>query len=197
MLAIASILKEARLGRGEDRLAVVGGVGLQCIVVADGAGGMARGSEAAESVCHALAAETDWARWLERQDAALAARNTGQTAVVCLSITGDGRISGASVGDCAAWLFGRDTHEHLTESQVRKPLLGDGAAQAAAFEGRLAGRTLVVATDGLWKYMALSRIAIAAAIRPLEAALFALIDGVRLPNGTLQDDVAIVLCEEA
>ena len=54
-----------------------------------------------------------------------------------------------------------------------------------------------MATDGLWKYMKPARIAKAAAIRPLEAACAALVDGARLRNGTLQDDVALVLAELA
>jgi len=52
-----------------------------------------------------------------------------------------------------------------------------------------------MATDGLWKYMDRARIAKAASIRPLEAACTALVGGARLKNGTLQDDVAIVLAE--
>lgn len=84
-----------------------------------------------------------------------------------------------------------------------------------------AHRTIVVASDGLWKYVnheriaetaalvrmptsqhdpkimlaVAVRIAEAAALRPLEAVLDALVAGVRLRSGGLQDDVAIVVCE--
>jgi hypothetical protein len=75
--------------------------------------------------------------------------------------------------------------------------LGEGTAQPAGFEARLGRGTLLMATDGLWKYMDRARIAKAASIRPLEAACTALVGGVRLKGGTLQDDVAIVLAELA
>ena len=43
--------------------------------------------------------------------------------------------------------------------------------------------------------MAHARIAEAAALRPLESVLAALVNGVRLRSGALQDDAAIVVCE--
>jgi len=60
--------------------------------------------------------------------------------------------------------------------------------------------SLVVATDGLWKYLNHGRIAKAAALRPLDVAVEALVEGhrpegVRLWSGTLQDDVAVTLVE--
>ena len=55
----------------------------------------------------------------------------------------------------------------------------------------------MMATDRLWKYMKPARIAKAASIRPLDVACAALVDGARLKNGTLQDDIALVLAELA
>jgi hypothetical protein len=92
-------------------------------------------------------------------------------------------------------VFGHGEPVDLTAGQVCKPLLGDGGAVPVAFTGHLGGGTLVVASDGLWKYMKRARIAEAAALRPLGSALAAMIDGVRLRSGALQDDVAIVVCE--
>jgi serine/threonine protein phosphatase PrpC len=197
-LILATRLVEARPGRGEDRIAVVVKAQQTLIVVADGAGGVAKGAEAAEIVCGTLtsAAEiSDWSQWLMQQDAALLSKNTGQAAAIGLSVSAEGVAQGASVGDCECWLFDRDRCFNLTEQQVRKPMLGDGGIPVG-FSARLAPRaTLVVATDGLWKYIPRARIAEAVIKRPLEDALTALVDGVRLRSGTLQDDVAIVMCE--
>jgi serine/threonine protein phosphatase PrpC len=137
----------------------------------------------------------DWAAWLAQQDAGLAANGTGMAAAIVLSISDEGDVCGASVGDCEAWLFGEREPLNLTGRQVRKPLLGDGAAVPTTFAARMSGGTLILATDGLWKYMSRSRIAEISTTRPLEAAIAALVDGLRLRSGALQDDVAIVMCE--
>jgi serine/threonine protein phosphatase PrpC len=132
---------------------------------------------------------------LAQRDAALAAKSTGLAAAVVLSVADDGTIQGASVGDCEAWVFGDGQAMNLTEGQVRKPLLGDGDAIPEGFTAHLSSGTIVAASDGLWKYMGHARIAGAALLRPLESAVAAMIDGVRLRNGALQDDIAIVVCE--
>lgn len=164
------------------------------IAVVDGAGGVAGGVQAAESICRGLADDaSDWESWMRKQDGTLAARGTGLAAAVVLSIADDGVIRGASVGDCGAWVIERDVAD-LTSAQVRKPLLGDGHAAPVGFTARWSGGTLIMATDGLWKYLSHALIVEFAARRPLEAALDALVDGVRLPSGGLQDDIAIVLC---
>ena len=195
-LAITTQIEEARRGGGEDRIAVIEFVGGKAVVVADGAGGVAGGADAAEALCRALTADAkDWPAWLAQQDAALAATNTGLAAAVVLSATDDGVMRGASVGDCEVWLFGQGEAVNLTARQVRKPLLGDGAAVPIGFTVRVACGTIVAASDGLWKYMGHGRIARAAAMRPLESAVDALVDGVRLPNGALQDDIAVVVLD--
>lgn len=193
---IATRVEEARRGRGEDRIAVVETPNRKLIVVADGAGGVAGGARAAESICGALTGDTsDWATWLSQQDARLMDHGTGLAAVVALSISDDGTIQGASVGDCEAWLFARGEAVNLTARQVRKPLIGDGGAVPTSFTARASAGTLIVATDGLWKYIKPARIAEIATTRPLESAVAALVDGVRLRSGSLQDDVAILMCE--
>ena len=203
----ATLVEEARRGRGEDRTAVVRLRGRTLIVVADGAGGVGRGAEAAEFVCTALRSlsptdhhELDWADWLADLDRRMAASSSGLAAAVVVELRSDGAVRGASVGDCEAWLFdhgaqgagrGERGARELTSSQVRKPLLGEGTATPVSFEANAAGGTLLVASDGLWKYAKRDRIAAAAAKRPLEAATTALVDLVRLRSGALQDDVAV------
>ena len=204
MLPHASRTEEARPGLGDVRIAEIRMPGHTLFVVADGASGAARGADAAEAVCDAASAyedwlmPSDWAGWLAHVDREMSRSRVGLAAAVVIEIWDDGRIVGASVGDCEAWMFGGGTASRsLTARQARKPLMGEGTARPVAFEARLGRGTLLMATDGLWKYMKPAQIAKAAAIRPLEVACTALVGGVRLKSGELQDDVAIVLAELA
>jgi serine/threonine protein phosphatase PrpC len=196
VVACATRVEDARPGRGEDRIAVVELPDRTLVVVADGAGGVSGGAEAAEAICRALTKdEPDWTAWLADRDAALAATSRGLAAAVVLSISADGTVAGASVGDCEAWVFRDGAAASLTDRQVRKPMIGSGGARPVAFASNVAGGTLVVGSDGLWKYAPHSRMVEAAAMRPVDAAAVALLDRARLRSGALQDDVAVVVCE--
>ncbi|MGA7743961.1 MAG: SpoIIE family protein phosphatase [Polyangia bacterium] len=204
MLPHSTRTEEARPGHGEDRIAEIRMPGRTLFVVADGAGGAAGGADAAEAICGAASAyedwrmPSDWAGWLAHVDREMSRSRVGLAAAVVIEIWDDGRIIGASVGDCEAWMFGGGAASRsLTAGQSRKPLMGEGTAQPVGFQARLGRGTLLMATDGLWKCMKRARIAKATAIRPLEAACATLVDGARLRNGTLQDDVALVLAELA
>lgn len=189
--------EEARRGYGEDRIGVVECSGHNVIVVADGAGGVVGGADAAEFVCSSAIGNVEsLPAWLAQVDAALTMRGAGLAAAVALSITDDGAIHGASVGDCEAWIFDQGKAVDLTAGQSRKPLLGDGGAEPVGFTARLeVGAALIIASDGLWKYVGHARIVEAAAMRPLGSAAEALVDGARLRSGSLQDDIAFVICE--
>lgn len=192
-LIVTTRIEEARPGHGEDRITIVEASDRTLILVADGAGGVAGGAAAAEALCRALTSDVeDLAAWLKQQDAQLAEQGIGLAAAVVLSIGNDGTIHGASVGDCEAWLFVQGETLNLTEKQFRKPLLGDGAAVPVSFMGRARGGVIVVASDGLWKYMGSALIATAVK-RWLEWAADKLVNGVRLRSGALQDDVAIAI----
>jgi len=84
----------------------------------------------------------------------------------------------------------------LTEHQRRKPLVGDGCVPVGFHAAPLGeGDTLVVVSDGLFRYAARADIArVVRATRDLQAMADALIELVRLRGGVLQDDVTIVLC---
>jgi serine/threonine protein phosphatase PrpC len=164
-------------------------------VVADGAGGMGGGGEAAQQVIEAVAragwrrSSLEWADLLQRLDGEI---NPGQTTAVVVAV-GDEGLFGASVGDSEAWWFGAAGSRALTERQQRKPLLGAGEAVPIPFDLAEAGPgTLVAASDGLWKY--LHRIALEPLLRlpPAEAAR-RLVESVRYPGGSLPDDVAVVV----
>jgi PPM family protein phosphatase len=75
----------------------------------------------------------------------------------------------------------------------RSPLLGDGGIPVAFEAGPLAGATLVVASDGLWKYASLAAIAAASRGEDLATTATSLIELARLPAGALSDDVAVVI----
>ncbi len=205
MLPHSTRTEEARPGLGDDRVAEIRMPGRTLFVVADGAGGVAGGADAAETICGAASAyqawrmPSDWAGWLTHVDREMSRSRVGFAAAVVIEIWDDGRIVGASAGDCEAWIFGGDAASRsLTSRQARKPLLGEGAAKPAGFEAQLGRGMLLVATDGLWKCMDRARIAEAVLlVRPLDVACAALVDGARLKGGALQDDVAIVLAELA
>lgn len=189
-------------GRGEDRVHVEHGGARTLAIVADGAGGMGQGATAAELACSLAikrfrAGDTgtpeDWGRSLYEIDQALV-RTGGQCAAVLVEISA-GRVFGASVGDSGAWMLTSKGTVDLTVNQNRKPLLGSDEASLMGFGPvELSGR-LLIATDGLFKYATEQDIANRATDGTIDAAVDALIAGLRLGRGELQDDVGIVLIE--
>ena len=180
---------------GQDRAAVFTRGHQLVAVIADGAGGTSGGAEAASLVLDHVrrVVESDVvlkSRTLWRQtllEASIALEAVGQTTAV---IIGGGY--GASVGDSGAWLIRENERVDLTEGQRRKPLLGGGLAEPAAFKVSLDyGETLLLATDGLLKYVKPDRICELARRSKLDGQ--ALVDAARLPGGALQDDVAVIL----
>ncbi len=163
------------------------------VVLADGAGGTGDGARAAETTLAAVETAAsgafDATALLSQLDGELA--HVGQSTAVVLTVTRD-RVYGASVGDSEAWIVRAGDTIELSAGQYRKPLIGAGcipiAIDAAALDG-----TLVVASDGLFRYAKRDDIMRIASGADLDVAARALIDGVRLPTGALQDDVAVVL----
>ena len=118
----------------------------------------------------------------------------GQATAVILA-TNRKEIAGASVGDSVAWLIGTEGWSDLTEGQPRKPLLGESRVNALAITSKLSsGDALLLATDGLVKYVPPERIW-AAVQRHLgvDETCAELVRLARLPNGSLQDDVGLVI----
>jgi serine/threonine protein phosphatase PrpC len=190
------MLRVARavIGR-EDRAEIIERDGETVIVVADGAGGTGSGAAAADAViAHVkVAAEIDPLALLTAADRL--PMNGGETTCVIAVVTARG-IHGASVGDSEAWIFGGDADRQLTHRQNRKPLLGSGSARPVPFAIARASGTLVVATDGLWKYAKPAALRAIATSPDLDTIPTRLIDLVRLRSGDLQDDVAIIVCRE-
>ena len=181
---------------GEDRAAVwpcnVG----QVLVVADGAGGSGGGAAAAATVLATLQAlprslpRIDCVQLLHQLDQQLL--SIGETTAV-IAVVQDGKVSGASVGDSGAWMIDATTLIDLTERQQRKPLLGSGAALPVEFGPSPFTGRLLLATDGLLKYVAPPRICELVRALGVDDAGAALIAAARLPSGALWDDIGIIL----
>lgn len=205
-LKITTVAASSRAAT-EDRFAVFPCRDGAVVVVADGAGGAAGGGRAADLGVKSVGAALDrgtfdpssadrWVEVLAEADALIASDpGAGETTIVVVSITEHGHVAGASCGDSGALIV--TTREHLddlTEKQHRKRRLGSGRALPVPFWRPKLDGTLLVATDGLLSYAALERIAhLAGEHDDLDALGRALVRAVTLSNGTLQDDLALVL----
>jgi len=185
---------------GEDRACVLELHDAVIAVVADGVGGTGNGGVAAQLIVDAVGALThapsDWCVFLEELDAEVSRKGSGRSTAVIVAVR-DGMLSGASVGDSAAWLISNGELIDLTEDQQRRPFVGGGCIACATRSEPLNDGTLLVASDGLLNYAKRDDIVAAASGSNLCAAARELVDLVRLPNGKLQDDVAVILCRRA
>ena len=187
----------ARPDHNQDRVQVIPLTNSTVFSVADGAGGAAGSAAAARNVCEAVAERcrgdypVNWASCLADIDEQMA-RSPGQAAAVVVEVGNDNAVTGASVGDCEAWIFGDLVTKNLTARQARDPLMGSGRCVPVSIADHLSG-VLVVATDGLWKYMGRKSIAHTVTRYPLEVVVPLLIDSVKTRSGALQDDVSMVI----
>jgi serine/threonine protein phosphatase PrpC len=185
----------------EDRVVALRSFDGVFVALADGAGGISGGAQAAELVVRefkvaqpvsGVSAESLVGELL-RFDREIAADTTaGETTAVVIALSSS-RVVGASVGDSGAWIIHEGNVDDLTASQVRKPLLGSNSVRPVGFErGPLRG-TLLVASDGLLKYSGREKIAEFASMHDLNAAGQSLIESVRYASGAFPDDVSILL----
>ncbi|MBC8136007.1 MAG: protein phosphatase 2C domain-containing protein [Fibrella sp.] len=178
------------------------------LIVADGVGGRENGGNAAtravermrESVGVASVRQLSETRFWEQTfrfvDEVVSSDVTcGETTLVALCLTPK-RIAGACVGDSEAWWVDASGGVRVLTEGGRKPYLGRGMADPVsfAFPTPRTG-TLLVATDGLFKYADAERIAqtITQGAPDLQAIAPALRDLVRSSSGTLYDDFAVLL----
>lgn len=167
-------------------------------VLADGAGGRSNAREAAEAVIRTikqgasrLTATSDCLRLLLRADEE-ALKTGGESTGVFVLLT-QSSVIGASVGDSEAWAITQQEINVLTKGQTRKPCLGTGATSPIVFCFPPLAGTLLVASDGLFKYTSAQAIAEAVRHADLELAAQKLVNLVRYPSGELPDDVSIIL----
>ena len=186
----------------QDRVEIFDDADRTIVALADGAGGISGGAEAAElfvrlvaeSKSSLLTAES-CANLLEKADEQISADAiAGETTGIVL-IAQSGRVFGASVGDSEAWLFSSSAEVHLTQSQRRKPMLGSGEAHPGIFTLEGLEGLLLVASDGLWKYTSNEKIRAQVRAGNHDDVLERLVNLVRLRSGALQDDVALAALE--
>ncbi len=189
-------------GAGQDRVYVAEIDDAWLIVLADGAGGSGDGALAAQRLCDLVqrdqatlfSAPAQLGAWLTGVDAETLG---GQTTAIVLVVR-DGIVTGVSVGDSEAWVVGA-TVVALTQQQHRKPLLGSGTALPVPFDGELhPEQTLVLGSDGLFKYVAAAHLISLVTAGSSDATLAAqLLAAARLPTGRLQDDCSVIVMRAA
>jgi len=176
------------------------------VVVADGAGGMRGGAAASKAlvdVARSVAAnatldahEADlWVALMKEADGMLAAKMVGETTGVIVVLAPRGLV-GVSVGDSEAWVVGAQSIDDLTKGQER-PRLGSGRAAPVAFQRPRLGGTLIVATDGLFRYASPARIGATVREGAVASAAIRLTSLVRLPSGRFHDDVGVAVVASA
>jgi PPM family protein phosphatase len=200
---ISTVLFTAAGGsRNEDRACVLMPNWGTIMCVADGAGGSGGGERAAQVAIDTVSVavrETSspftsarLSGVLEEIDAQLFRGGVGETTCVTVQIVGSA-IIGVSVGDSSALVVRDEDIQELTDGQVRKPLLGSGEAVVVEFAPHELHGLLVVATDGLTKYIARAALLQADAASDLERARDILVESARLRSGAFQDDITFVL----
>jgi serine/threonine protein phosphatase PrpC len=207
-MSLCSTIIETRSYRAatEDRAAVFEHPEGCVIVVADGVGGRVGGGRAAELVVASVARRlpalkslhkaVTWHLLLEAVDIDLRKDGGGgETTAVVMAVTPTG-LAGAAVGDSEAWSVMTATQQPvvLAGRNRRKPYLGYGMSTPESFvAGQLKG-TLLIATDGLFKYADINRIMSAVRLDDLKNAAETLAELPKSSEGTYLDDLAIVLC---
>jgi len=171
------------------------------ICVADGAGGLSGGAEAATLAIEMVRQNasllndtSSCAELLRKMDIAIAKDPIAGETTCVLVVVASKEIFGASVGDSGVWLIPENGSVlSLTLNQQRKPFIGSSNASPISFEQLYEKGSLLLATDGLLKYAAAERIAETCRENPAQLAAERLIELVRYPSGALPDDVTLIL----
>jgi len=201
MSQLPSTIRVIPTERDEDRVAHHSDDSGDTIILADGAGGLAGGKCAAEYILNAnftkLVSPRAVADELARLDHLMAYNSAcGESTAVVVRIH-DGIVWGASVGDSGAWLLLPDDIIYLTAHQKQKPLLGSSCATPTefwhvSFQGRL-----LVASDGLLKYLPAQLIHTLGVLPDINHAASELSRAAKFPSGGWHDDVSFALVELA
>ena len=193
--------------RSMDRAIAIPADGSRLLVVADGAGGFTGSIEAADmaiaffserAACLVRRPEpSTWAAALAELDGRILSEPAAGETTGVVAFVSEGNVVGASVGDSGAWLVADAGIDNLTQGRWRKPLLGSGSARPIPFGPTPFRGRLIVASDGLFKYVKRERIRELALSGHVDEAVSALVQDARLPSGGLHDDLAVILCEQA
>jgi serine/threonine protein phosphatase PrpC len=191
---------------GQDRVRGAAWASGHLFVVCDGAGGTTGGAAAADIVAEHLmrirpppsvSIRAFLSEALEDIDRSSVLLASGGMTTAVVAFVGNGTVEGASVGDSEAWLVSESNDVVLTEAQRRKPLVGSGRCATVGF-GPVAMRgTLVLGTDGLFKYCPREKLLHFARSADLQEIPELLLRATQLPSGRLQDDFAVLVCRGA
>jgi serine/threonine protein phosphatase PrpC len=200
-LNITSIFLEGGNPELQDRVEILRFEDRPVFLLADGAGGISGGAQAADCFIRAskeaapgLTNAEQCRQLLQTIDQNIAdANDCGETTGVVVLVRPDS-LFGAQVGDSAAWLFSSGGKRELTSGRARKPFLGTGGAFPHLFVQQAPQGTLVVASDGLWKYTSLELIEQKVGSVAAENLATELASLVRLRSGAFPDDIAIATC---
>ncbi len=184
-----------------------GPTGWLCFL-ADGQGGRAGGTRAAQLACRkaaeaALCLSTEqltdgrvWSTILRQADQAVAVdEQAGFTTLLGLWID-EGIVRGASSGDSAVFAVTQTSGvRELTAHQHKNPPVGSGGASPVPFTARLESPFLVMAmSDGVWKYAGHEKIMALSATASGPEVIDALKQKARLPgSGRFPDDFTLVI----
>jgi len=193
---------EAAFSENQDRAAIIKHSDGLVLAIADGAGGIGGGGEAAELAIQLVKASavanefmnpfTYYNLLIEADDILFEHPIAGETTAIVVAVNDD-LVCGASVGDSGAFLIQNQSEIDLTAKQRRKPLIGSGIATPTAFGPVPLKGTVLLATDGLIKYAAQPLIRKIVQSSSANEAAKALIECVRYPSGNLPDDVTVII----
>jgi serine/threonine protein phosphatase PrpC len=204
-VALVSRAVRASQAAGQDRLLCECFGKNWLLVIADGAGGVSGGAEAADLVVSAARTldqqlqsiePDDLVQFLEQLDIKISRTDSAGESTALIAVVRDARVLGASVGDSEAWLLSGGSVIDLTSVQVRKPLIGSGEARPTSFGPFSLGGRLVLGSDGLFKYCPRAKLLETTLTAPIESAADDLAALVKLPSGDLFDDVAVIVFTE-
>ncbi len=195
---------KAVASENQDQAAIIEHPKGLLLVIADGAGGLGGGREAAELLIK-IVKETAvpateflnplmWCTILTQADEQLSAHPiAGETTAVVVALS-DNLVCGASVGNSGAFLVQDQTTIELTTKQRHRPLLGSESAIPTSFGSIPLNGRLLLATDGLIKHAPLAKIREIMQNNPTNTAN-ALVECVRYPSGNLPDDVTVIVTD--
>ena len=200
----AACLSVSNKKENEDRVVNIQRGATRLIVMADGAGGIEGGAAAAELAIATITGSrmiptltclpSFWENTLSLLDGYIFnASDAGECAVVIAAIV-NGLLVGASVGDGSARLFTKSEGHNLTSAQHVKPLLGSAVAEAVPFGPIRFEGTLVVGSDGLYKYATVDAIRESCSRPTAVEIVHTLIELVKLPSGDYHDDTPVAVC---
>lgn len=191
----------------QDRLAVYHEPGRWTLVVADGAGGVGGGADAARGVLREVdrilrspggkgGPDLDWGRvFRDLDERLLADPSVGETTAVVVQIEESG-VSGVSVGDSEAWLVREGELTVLTARQCRRRL-GTGVAWPELFRSGPLEGSVLVGSDGLFGYLEREEILSHLQAEDPDGCLEALEETLRARFRELPDDLAMILARSS